>query len=383
VRQRSIVHPSAYFGASCLSLTQGRECNVAECPVACSLSPWGAWGMCNAGCGAGEQVRTRIILVVAQYGAPPCDAIEEPRTCTIAPCDVNCEVTDWAEWSECSTTCGTGSMTRSRVVAKQPSGNGVACPAVHEHASCNTHTCPVPCVVTAWTSFGVCTVTCGATGLRYRSRNVQQPQSAGGSGCALMIESTPCNTQPCPTDCVTSEWAAWTGCSESCGGGTMTHSRSVVVHPSFGGTSCPALSEQQTCNAQQCPVHCALGSWGAWALCDRACGSGTQLRARPVSIGATQPCVINATMPRTTLIAQLDSGERGLPAPHNVVAGPGKDTALWSLLPAVLAPLAHRSSRLAFAMFKIVRLIARSLRGRCGMCALPCVVVASALRTVS
>ena len=101
-----------------------------------------------------------------------------------------------------------------------------------------------------------------------------------------MVESVPCNTQPCPTDCVTSEWAAWTGCSESCGGGTMTHSRSVVVHPSFGGTICPALSEQQTCNAQRCPVHCALGSWGAWALCDRACGSGTQLRTRPVSIGA-------------------------------------------------------------------------------------------------
>jgi hypothetical protein len=108
----------------------------------------------------------------------------------------------------------------------------------------------------------------------------------GGATCPTSLEqSQACNTQPCPVNCVVSDWSAFSACSTTCGGGVQTQTRTVVTAASNGGTACPALVNQQSCNNQGCPADCQVSDWSAWSVCSVPCGGGSQTQTRTV----TQP----------------------------------------------------------------------------------------------
>lgn len=87
--------------------------------------------------------------------------------------------------------------------------------------------------------------------------------------------------------CQVGAWGAWGACSNTCGSGSQIRRRPVVVQPAKGGTACPALEESQPCSDRTgCPVDCVMTPWGAWSSCSNTCGSGTQRRTRTV---ATEP----------------------------------------------------------------------------------------------
>ena len=53
--------------------------------------------------------------------------------------------------------------------------------------------------------------------------------------------------------CQMSPWSEWGSCSDQCGGGKQSKTRSVVVQAAHDGQACPsALEEQQLCNAHAC-----------------------------------------------------------------------------------------------------------------------------------
>ena len=54
---------------------------------------------------------------------------------------VNCEVSDWTKWSDCSKDCGEGTETRQRTVTQYPKYNGRSCPELSETRSCNEKVC--------------------------------------------------------------------------------------------------------------------------------------------------------------------------------------------------------------------------------------------------
>jgi len=64
-------------------------------------------------------------------------------------------------------------------------------------------------------------------------------------------ETVCASRNPPGPSCEVSAFGPWSPCSKSCGGGKQTRTRTVTKD----GSQCPALSEQQTCHAQECHTN--------------------------------------------------------------------------------------------------------------------------------
>jgi hypothetical protein len=188
-------------------------------------------------------------------GVPDTDSDGDGIPDCIENSPVDCIVSDWSSWGTCSATCGGGDQTRTRAITTQPSYGGAACPDLTETQACNTNPCPVDCVVSDWSSWGTCSAACGG-GDQTRTRTITTQPSIGGAACPDLTETQACNTNPCPVDCVVSDWSSWGTCSAACGGGDQTRTRTITTQPSYGGAACPDLTETQACNTNPCPVDC-------------------------------------------------------------------------------------------------------------------------------
>ena len=97
----------------------------------------------------------------------------------------------------------------------------------------------------------------------------------------LLDTPTPGATNDCdnplPVDCLFTDWSDWSECSATCGGGTQTRTRLVLVYPKDGGDACPALSDSQSCNTQECTGACCNASDECVLTTQTSCvaGSGT------------------------------------------------------------------------------------------------------------
>lgn len=114
-----------------------------------------------------------------------------------------------------------------------------------------SYSCSTDCKVSDWTIMGPCSAKCGG-GFQTRSRTITQNPSFGGRACPSLIENIPCNNQPCPRDCMVSNWSEWSPCDKKCDGGFQVRNRGVIQDSAFGGQICPQLVEIQACNTQDC-----------------------------------------------------------------------------------------------------------------------------------
>ena len=294
-RTRTITTPSAHGGQTCPTLTESGSCNTQPCPVDCQVSGWGEWTNCSTSCGGGTKTRTRTITTPSANSGQACPVLTESGSCNTQPCPVDCQVSGWGEWTNCSTSCGGGTKTRTRTVTRESANGGQACPTLTETGSCNTQPCPVDCQVSSWGDWTNCSTSCGG-GTKTRTRTVTRESANGGQTCPILTETGSCNTQPCPVDCQVSGWGEWTNCSTSCGGGTKTRTRSITRQSANGGQTCPILTETGSCNSQPCPVDCQVSSWGSWTACSAPCinGKGVQTRSRIIT---TQPANGGAICP--------------------------------------------------------------------------------------
>tara|TARA_B100001093_G_scaffold520494_1_gene616783 strand:+ start:3533 stop:7198 length:3666 start_codon:yes stop_codon:yes gene_type:complete len=72
-----------------------------------------------------------------------------------------------------------------------------------------------------------------------------------GKSCNAVLNNL-LDKYPPPQDCVVSAWSAYGQCSEDCGGGKKTKTRTIRYPPKRGGAPCPKLTNTIGCNFEPC-----------------------------------------------------------------------------------------------------------------------------------
>ncbi|XP_066920815.1 SCO-spondin-like isoform X2 [Clytia hemisphaerica] len=288
-RTRKCTNPKPqYGGKQCQGAAQEtRDCKVRECPIDGGFGQWSSYGACSEPCGEGEQSRSRKCDSPApQHGGDECmGAKDQSRKCKVKECPVDGGYSQWSPFSACSKTCGDGLKKRTRKCTNpSPAHGGKQCQgASEEEAECKVRECPVDGGFSEWSSYGVCSKSCG-DGQQERTRSCTNPSPAhGGKECnGPVLNSRKCNLRPCPINGGFTQWSKFDECSELCGGGDQERTRSCTnPAPKFGGKDCVGPETQErACNTQKCKVDGGYGPWSKYGECSKTCGQGTHTRTR-------------------------------------------------------------------------------------------------------
>mmetsp|Transcript_52161 Transcript_52161/g.138053 ORF Transcript_52161/g.138053 Transcript_52161/m.138053 type:complete len:1039 (-) Transcript_52161:64-3180(-) len=301
-RTRTVENPAGPGGTPCPDRLQQIEDCFTHCAIDCKVSGWSDWSDCSATCDKGIRIRKRHVTDRGD-GGRKCPALQDTKDCMAGVCPQSCLLTAWTPWTPCSEPCGPdGHSDRIRAVAVAPTGGGYSCHGnLHEIKPCNRKGCNERgvqwgCRITEWTSWSACSRSCGG-GAKNRTRMMVGPPSAGGAPCPdTFFDSATCNAYDCPQDCVVGDWGPWTECSKSCEGGRHMRHREIVVKPTGKGHSCPAQIESGVCNDDPCAVDCVLADWSEWTACSASCGPSTRSRRRGVDVwpvGEGEQCDTN------------------------------------------------------------------------------------------
>ncbi|KOB71744.1 putative f-spondin [Operophtera brumata] len=150
----------------------------------CGTSAWGVWSECSVTCGVGVSTRRRHFINPMGPKKCPLVQTEDNRKCMEPQCteeetqaevsDPTCPTTEWAAWSPCSASCGRGVRGVGPDLPHHRVGRVVA-----------------------------------VLGLVRPRRRCMEPQCTEEETQAEVSDPT----------CPTTEWAAWSPCSASCGRG--------------------------------------------------------------------------------------------------------------------------------------------------------------------
>ena len=102
-----------------------QQVNVVDCAYTENIST------CDST--TGKKTITRTITKQNSNGGKECPLLEEKVNC-----DVNCVVSDWTQFSECSSD---GTRQRSRTIVTNPLNKGVSCPPLTETENCKITLC--------------------------------------------------------------------------------------------------------------------------------------------------------------------------------------------------------------------------------------------------
>ncbi|XP_014796606.1 PREDICTED: thrombospondin type-1 domain-containing protein 7B isoform X1 [Calidris pugnax] len=286
------------------------------------------WSGCqlgaNATCGHGE--RRRLLSCQRSDGAivstKLCQrlGLEKPvqtsSRCVVG-CAVDCRLSAWSAWSQCSHTCGAGGqMVRGRSVVLRAAGEGRPCPEqLTQHRSC-----PVkPCYSWLLGPWSPCRVQGGQCGDGLQVRNLTcVVHDASASATSKPVENTLCGelpskesvlqlpcSVPCPGDCHLTEWSEWSSCELTCINGRsfettgrQSRSRAFIVQSPENQESCSGQEmETRPCSGGKCYDY--VWKTSLWrdnertVWCQRSDGinvtGGCALRTKPAEVRHCSP----------------------------------------------------------------------------------------------
>ncbi|XP_072930835.1 uncharacterized protein [Epargyreus clarus] len=185
------------------------------CPIRGEWGVWGTWSACGARCGNGLRWRLRRCDT-----PPPSDATLictgtplQSEQCEGDQCAIEERYTEysargawstWGQWSVCSENCGSGVRRRKRTCLEShiPFATvtwGTHCRGQHDQLEiCINSRCSMDGGWSGWGPWGPCSQTCGA-GRRSRTRSCTRPIPSGeGKNCEGPREETgSCYLDPC------------------------------------------------------------------------------------------------------------------------------------------------------------------------------------------
>ncbi|XP_038216715.1 uncharacterized protein LOC119835792, partial [Zerene cesonia] len=185
------------------------------CPVTGQWGNWGPWSACGALCGKGLQWRYRKCdspspsdarLVCS--GAPLQYEECEGDQCAIVEPSLEYSTggtwSEWGQWSDCSEHCGIGIRRRKRQCFQKHTSMssfvwGTFCRGQYDQLEvCSNKNCKLNGGWSGWGGWGPCSQSCGA-GKRSRSRSCTRPiPFGGGAKCfGSRTEVGPCHLNPC------------------------------------------------------------------------------------------------------------------------------------------------------------------------------------------
>lgn len=189
-KQRRVEQHGSGDGLPCIGPTKMQEqCNPvlgetdlpALCvpgagPKDCELGVWSSWSQCSVSCGDGTMDRSRSVKFEGATGGKSCDPVlRELTSCTGPSCipgEVDCKWADWQAWSPCHNR--KHKMTRFRDIATKKSKNGNPClgseTEIKQCGPCTSH--EYFCVWSTWQDWGPCSGSCGTNTSRTRSRHL-------------------------------------------------------------------------------------------------------------------------------------------------------------------------------------------------------------------
>eukprot|EP00069_Balaena_mysticetus_P011689 bmy_07187T0 len=262
-------------GSVCTLPTEETEkCTVnEECsPSSCLMTEWGEWDECSATCGMGMKKRHRMVKMSPADGSMCKAETSQAEKCMMPECHtIPCLLSPWSEWSDCSVTCGKGMRTRQRML-KSLAELGDCNEELEQVEKCMLPECPIDCELTEWSQWSECNKSCGK-GHMIRTRMIQMEPQFGGAPCPETVQRKKCRIRKCLRNpsiqklrwrearesrrsCRMRPWTAWSECTKLCGGGIQE--RYMTVKKRFKSsqfTSCKDKKEIRACHVHPSSPH--------------------------------------------------------------------------------------------------------------------------------
>ncbi|KAM9489428.1 adhesion G protein-coupled receptor B1 isoform 8-T8 [Clarias gariepinus] len=296
-------------------------------------SSWGNWGECSSECGGGVQTRTRVCQSPPEEAYLCAGVLKEGHPCNPQPCIGYSQYSSKAK--VLSTLKYTGpedtKLGKGRYSSRSQSlrsADSRKREDVDKSRAGQQSPQTVHGAWDEWSPWSLCSSTCGR-GYRDRTRTCKPPQF-GGDECVGPEKQTKfCNIAVCPVDGVWNEWSSWSSCSVSCSNGTMQRTRECNG-PSYGGSECQGeWLQMRDCFLRECPVDGQWQQWSPWSSCTKTCGGGSQQRQR-VCYGpffAGEPCPGDRVEIQRCM-------EKRCPEPHEICDEENFSNVVWKKTPA-------------------------------------------------
>ncbi|XP_061877505.1 SCO-spondin isoform X1 [Entelurus aequoreus] len=263
---------------TCVCQNATLVCTNLTCPV---YEPWSEWTICSVTCGRGQRTRTR--LCQDTEGGPSCSDTMQTGSCDLGACPAGCLLSQWSSWSECSVSCGGGLSMRNKTILQDSEPGGTVCARPFEqHTVCNSNNCTAVCPIGQ--VFSECSTSCPYTceDMWPHTQCLPGPCSPGCS-CppGQLFNAGVCvSLKDCPCSLLSLP-TVYQNLNIS-----MEEKTEVLVPP---GTSfqhicntCVCQGGAFNCTSELCDVDCEWSSWSHWTSCSASCGAGQQRAARTV-----------------------------------------------------------------------------------------------------